>query len=91
LFRPEPGCHRIDAKDGVLCGDRLELGDRRSVRDREVVASAGGDLAVRLENGRSLVGRDFHEHDRPRPAPLDERLAAGGAGVLDPLRTVTEH
>ena len=57
-----------------------------------MLTATRGDLAPGLEVWRSLLERDFGEHDRARSAPLDERLSAPrGADVPHPLRTVPEH
>jgi hypothetical protein len=56
-----------------------------------MLASAGGDLTPRLEDWRSLDGRDFGQHDGDGSATFDEGIAACRADVLHPLRIVSEH
>lgn len=52
-----------NAKDRIVRCDRFEGGDRRIMRNRQVLAPTGGHSAPGLEDWRAVLGRDFDEHD----------------------------
>ena len=62
---------RIDSKDGIVARDRLESGDWRVVRNRQVLPTACSNLGPCLEDPSALVRRDLGEVDGVRPTSLD--------------------
>jgi hypothetical protein len=61
------------------------------VGDRDVLATAGGNLAPGLEDGRSRFGRDLDKAHWAGRASLDESLPPRRSQVPDPLRGLPEH